>query len=300
MSLAQIGEFSFIIATLGMSLGVTTEVLYQLAVIVALITSFTTPYLIKASESAGTTIENALPKFLKSRFDDYQQLLIKIASVFNDPRLGGTVTRIKSVLNVAIKGDDSRFNRLSPWGVSLKSISISEHSPAAGRSIRELALRSNTGATIVVIERGGKATTSPKADMRLFPGDELLVLGTDSQLMALGNIVDTPREQATHADDTSDFSLGSALVESRSLLVHKSIRELGLREQFNSLVVGIERNGSRIVNPESDQIIEADDVLWVVGPASALENIRKIAKMGDHNAPPTTAQRAENLPQTMA
>ena len=49
MSLAQIGEFSFIIATLGLSLKVTSDFLYPVAVAVSAITTFTTPYLIRLS-----------------------------------------------------------------------------------------------------------------------------------------------------------------------------------------------------------------------------------------------------------
>jgi CPA2 family monovalent cation:H+ antiporter-2 len=50
MSMAQIGEFSFIIATLGLSLNVTGEYLYPIAVGVSVITTFTTPYMIRFSE----------------------------------------------------------------------------------------------------------------------------------------------------------------------------------------------------------------------------------------------------------
>jgi CPA2 family monovalent cation:H+ antiporter-2 len=49
MSLAQIGEFSFIIATLGLTLNVTSDFLYPIAVAVSAITTFTTPYLIRSS-----------------------------------------------------------------------------------------------------------------------------------------------------------------------------------------------------------------------------------------------------------
>lgn len=50
MSLAQIGEFSFIIASLGLSLKVTSEFLYPVAVAVSAITTFFTPYLIKSAD----------------------------------------------------------------------------------------------------------------------------------------------------------------------------------------------------------------------------------------------------------
>jgi CPA2 family monovalent cation:H+ antiporter-2 len=47
MSLAQIGEFSFIIATLGMSMNVTSNFLYPVIVAVSAITTFTTPFMVK-------------------------------------------------------------------------------------------------------------------------------------------------------------------------------------------------------------------------------------------------------------
>jgi CPA2 family monovalent cation:H+ antiporter-2 len=51
MSLAQIGEFSFIIAQLGLTLGVTSRFLYPIAVMVSAITTFLTPFLITRSET---------------------------------------------------------------------------------------------------------------------------------------------------------------------------------------------------------------------------------------------------------
>jgi K+/H+ antiporter YhaU regulatory subunit KhtT len=37
------------------------------------------------------------------------------------------------------------------------------------------------------------------------------------------------------------------------------------KRKANGMVVGIERNGKRLLNPESDLILEKDDILWVVG-----------------------------------
>src|SRR5690606_39781856 len=71
MSLAQIGEFSFIIATLGVSLKVTSEFLYTVIVAVSAITTFTTPYLIKASTPTYEWLESRLPKRLKDMITRY-------------------------------------------------------------------------------------------------------------------------------------------------------------------------------------------------------------------------------------
>ncbi|MEG2756338.1 MAG: cation:proton antiporter, partial [Mucinivorans sp.] len=61
-SLAQIGEFAFIIATLGLSLGVTSEFLYPVAVAVSVITTFATPFIMRLSTPAYLFVEAHLPK----------------------------------------------------------------------------------------------------------------------------------------------------------------------------------------------------------------------------------------------
>ncbi len=66
MSMAQIGEFAFIVATLGLSLGVISNFLFPVAVGASAITTFTTPYLIRYSNS----FYNVLVKFLPARWVD--------------------------------------------------------------------------------------------------------------------------------------------------------------------------------------------------------------------------------------
>jgi CPA2 family monovalent cation:H+ antiporter-2 len=61
MSLAQIGEFSFIIAGLGLSLGATGHFLYPVAISVSAITTLTTPWLIRASGRLAEEVDRRLP-----------------------------------------------------------------------------------------------------------------------------------------------------------------------------------------------------------------------------------------------
>ena len=63
-SMAQIGEFSFIIASLGLSLGVISDFLYPVVVAVSVITTFLTPYMIRLATPAYNSIEHHLPKKL--------------------------------------------------------------------------------------------------------------------------------------------------------------------------------------------------------------------------------------------
>src|SRR5574343_510948 len=60
MSLSQIGEFSFLIATLGMTLNVTSDFLYPIVVAVSAITTFTTPFMVKLSTPFSIYLEKKL------------------------------------------------------------------------------------------------------------------------------------------------------------------------------------------------------------------------------------------------
>ena len=63
-SMAQIGEFSFIIASLGLSLGVISDFLYPVVVAVSVITTFLTPYMIRLATPAYNNLESHLPNKL--------------------------------------------------------------------------------------------------------------------------------------------------------------------------------------------------------------------------------------------
>lgn len=66
-SLAQIGEFAFIIASLGISLGVTSDFLYPVVVAVSIITTFFTPYMIRAAQPACHLLERVVPQNVMHR-----------------------------------------------------------------------------------------------------------------------------------------------------------------------------------------------------------------------------------------
>ncbi len=72
-SLTQIGEFAFIIASLGLSLGVLDPTIYPIVVAVSVLTTFTTPYFIKMSNPVCDFVERHLPRRLHFLIDRYTQ-----------------------------------------------------------------------------------------------------------------------------------------------------------------------------------------------------------------------------------
>lgn len=83
-SLAQIGEFSFIIATLGMQLGVISNFIYPIIVAVSVITTFTTPYFIKASTPVYEAIEKRIPPKWNKLITGYSSSSRKTVNRQND------------------------------------------------------------------------------------------------------------------------------------------------------------------------------------------------------------------------
>lgn len=104
-SLAQIGEFAFIIASLGLTLGVTDNFLYPIVVAVSVITTFFTPYMIRIAEPAYKIAERTIPASWKSFLERYSSgsNTIRQKSAWNKLlkaliRIVGTYTAVTLVL----------------------------------------------------------------------------------------------------------------------------------------------------------------------------------------------------------
>jgi len=99
MSLAQIGEFSFIIAALGLSTKATGAFLYPVAVAVSAITTLVTPWLIGLSDPLATYIDRHLPKPLQAFVTLYGSWLEGLRRV---PSAAGERARLRQVLSALL------------------------------------------------------------------------------------------------------------------------------------------------------------------------------------------------------
>ncbi|MBZ4423185.1 cation:proton antiporter [Myxococcus sp. RHSTA-1-4] len=98
MSLAQIGEFSFIIAGLGLSLKATGNFLYPVAVAVSAISTLTTPMLIKASGPVAAYVDRKLPKPLQTFATLYGTWLERLREAPRSQTRGAEVRRLVRLL----------------------------------------------------------------------------------------------------------------------------------------------------------------------------------------------------------
>jgi CPA2 family monovalent cation:H+ antiporter-2 len=68
--------------------------------------------------------------------------------------------------------------------------------------------------------------------------------------------------------------LQKILVDDYAKLKGQDIRSSGLREKTNGLVIGIERNNERILNPDSTTVFEPNDVIWIVGEKKKIQQLK--------------------------
>ena len=164
------------------------------------------------------------------------------------------------------------ISSLSPWDEHMAFFDIAPASNIAGKTLEELQIREKMGINIASVRRGEIMINIPNGKERLFPGDEICVIGTDVQVKEFKTYLDQHEMDAPDAHTEPEIVLRQIELKNESY-IGKSIRDSRLREKTNGLVVGIEKKGKRMLNPESDVILEKDDILWIVGDKKLLANL---------------------------
>ncbi|WP_439559002.1 cation:proton antiporter regulatory subunit, partial [Dyadobacter sp.] len=164
-----------------------------------------------------------------------------------------------------LEGSGKSKRILLPWDAHFAFLEVSADSNLIGKSLQELKIRENFGINVVLIERGSKTIYLPKPTEVLYPCDRIEVIGTDDQLdMFRGHVeISTTGDVYMAHEDT--VVLERIEVRNEYDIRGKSIRNSGIREKTHGMIVGLERNGERILNPDSSMIIENHDVLWIAG-----------------------------------
>ncbi len=164
------------------------------------------------------------------------------------------------------------LRRFAPWEGQLVRLKIDPDSEISGKTIEEASLRNRFGLNIVAIQRGSRLMVAPLPRYQLFPKDEILVLGGEDQIelarrvVERGNGRDRPEGELT----IDSYQLRAIEVGESSPCSGKTLRESGIRDRFSALVVGVERDGNRILNPDSSLRVMPGDTLWLVGETDRL------------------------------
>ena len=148
----------------------------------------------------------------------------------------------------------------------LSDFDIPADSLWAGHTLSELNFGKKYGVHVASIIRGLHRINIPGANVRLFPGDTIQVIGTDAQLAEFSHQVERVSNAAEENEiEKREMYLKQFVVDGKSPFLNTTIKDSGIRNMFRCLVVGVETEDGNLLSPEANMLLEAGDVVWVVG-----------------------------------
>ena len=144
----------------------------------------------------------------------------------------------------------------------------------SGKTLKQLDWGHVFSVNVIRILRGKKHLNMPSGNVELKTGDRLLVIGIREDLRALRLSLNLPEENSPPSlraftegqeEDAAHLYATVIPVERASELQGKSIRSSGLREKYDCMVLGLQRNKLPILQPDVNMTIQTDDLVWVLG-----------------------------------
>lgn len=158
-------------------------------------------------------------------------------------------------------------NHILERDLHLADFEVRQNSPSVGKRLRDLDFRKICNVNVVTIVRGDRRINIPGGDERLYPFDKIVVVGADSDLEHFRTYIEEKYEdyQKQVHEAAGTVSIEQFQVTADSPLVGHSIRESGIRERAECLVIGIERGNCSLKNPDPTTCFEEGDLVWIVG-----------------------------------
>ena len=155
--------------------------------------------------------------------------------------------------------------RKAGWNLNIEKFVLPDDTAWGGRTIMESRLRERTGCSIVGIERHGYVLPSIGPETLLFPGDELLLLGSKDQIAkahdilgeAVSNIMDQPSYE--------DFVLESVFIEDENFAAGRTLSDLNWTHLYQVQVVGLKRGKIQHMSLDGQTRIEPGDIILLLG-----------------------------------
>ncbi|MDB6026450.1 MAG: cation/H(+) antiporter [Verrucomicrobiales bacterium] len=338
MGLAQIGEFSFIIAALGLSLKVTSDFLYPIAVTVSAITTLLTPYLIKSSDQIVNWFTRVAPYSVSNSLEVYTLWLsrksegapknaatqfirrwtlqmalnvmlvagIFIAAVFLSNRQPAWLTKLPKGevgLNAALWFGAmllslplliATYRKLQALGMLLADLRVKGLKDEA----RAAEIKGIISTTVPLTGAIGLAILLLLLSSTLLPSGKLLFVlllviiaitallwrsfikvYSKAQVALRETLAENPPEKHPEIQQQlpgllKEAKLQTLTIPENSPVRGRLIRELELRTKTGASIVGIQRSGANVINPSPDEELQTGDHVLLIGSDTQLEKAR--------------------------
>ncbi|MBQ1725178.1 MAG: cation:proton antiporter [Muribaculaceae bacterium] len=198
-------------------------------------------------------------------------ILFVVTAVLMAPLFKKRIQKLEQrFINNANERENRRTGRANSLvnNMHLAYITVGEGCPFVGEKLRNADLRKRYGVNVSSIDRRGTLYPAPNGDMRVFPGDTLGVVGTEEQIGRMLPIVEN-NEVPAHATTDGEMRFIHFTLDERNPIVHHTLRTARLREEYQALLVAIERPDEKgnvhYITPEPDVHFQVGDTLWLAG-----------------------------------
>ena len=163
------------------------------------------------------------------------------------------------------------FNdKLKGYDVHIEPVLVPQNSEFVGHRLKTVPIRSESGASIIKIGRGSENIVIPSGEVRLYPYDKMLAVGTSEQLEKLKELMNASIPAPSGNDGEESFNVVAFTLSEESYLTGKSIRECSLSD-YQCLVISVLRGEDFIANPKADISFRSADTVWIAGKTDSCE-----------------------------
>lgn len=167
-------------------------------------------------------------------------------------------------------------SELSPWDAHMVDLEVNQNADYIGKTLEELSWREQYGINIAYIKRGDKLIYAPSRYNKLLPFDRIGIIATDEQMQHFKPIFDATESLDIVENNVEDIVVQKIVVDENNKLKGLTVKDSGIRERTNGLIIGIERNDQRILNPNSFTVFEWGDIVWIVGERKKIQKLNTV------------------------
>ena len=169
--------------------------------------------------------------------------------------------------------------RLLDRDVHISDFTIPEDSLWAGKMLRELEFRNRYGVHISSILRGSQRINIPNGGTILFPGDNIQAIGSDDQLTAFSEALNTELHDKDPEIEKREMKLHQVVINRNGIFAGKTLRDSGIRDVYNCMVVGLEEGKENLSQMDPSHNLRHGEAIWIVGEQ---DDIERFCRDNDH------------------